>query len=110
MIMEIVETSETHILIFSKRKDDISSLGDISTTIEKKQTDTGAIKTRTKSMQCFTCHENYSNVDIGRKIHCTATKDEYCTKRSMHFIWSLHKNVPCVLHFTRLDSRNEKYL
>ena len=39
MIMEIVETSKTHMLIFSKRKDDISSLGDISTTIEKiKQT------------------------------------------------------------------------
>lgn len=38
------------------------------------------------------------------KDQCAASKDGYCRciKRSMHCIWSLHKNVPCVLHFTRL--------
>ena len=103
---QLVE-NKTYVDTISKRKKDISSMGDISFTIEEIRQTQEQLKPGqhvTNCVQCFfTCHENCSIPDNEKKIDCAAMKDGYCTKCTGHCIWSAHKNMPYVFHYSCVE-------
>ncbi|XP_061169377.1 uncharacterized protein LOC133178672 [Saccostrea echinata] len=94
------------IVIFTTRKEEIVSNGDISFTIEeirqiRKDLEPGVHVTN--CMHCFyTCHKNCGIPDDDGKKNCSAMDEVgYCTVCTNHCIWSIHKNTPYIYEYIK---------
>ncbi|XP_062618029.1 uncharacterized protein LOC134279626 [Saccostrea cucullata] len=94
------------IFLFTTRKDEIVSNGDISFTIEeirqiKKDLTPGLHVTN--CMHCYyTCHENCAIPDDDGKRRCSAMDgDGNCMVCTSHCIWSIHKNTPYIYEYKK---------